>query len=297
MTRQTPPVAHRQNVVGVQKFKNDISLTDEQIATIAILGGRRRADGRRRLARPYPWPAGERNGKPLLNSREPDLVIKSDPYTMPAHHQDVWWRPTSNIPITEPRWVRAVEVRPGTAAGRKITHHAVAYLVQDDPSSLAPNSGDSDFGARAFFMEWAIGKGYDLYRPDSGKLILPGSQISWDVHIHAVGEEIRDNVELGIWLYPKGQEPAHRSYLTRRSKLLRSFQTSGERAHVRVEISIIAPQYDEASLTIGTVPDAAGDARYLQPHMAMRGKAMTVEAILPDGTTQLISHVGNFNFN
>ncbi len=63
-------------------------------------------------------------------------MIKSDPYTMAAHHQDVWWRPTSNIPVTEPRWVRAVEIRPGTAAGRKITHHAVAYLVQDDPSSL-----------------------------------------------------------------------------------------------------------------------------------------------------------------
>ena len=27
---------------------------------------------------------------------------------MPAHHQDVWWRPTSNIPITELRWVREV---------------------------------------------------------------------------------------------------------------------------------------------------------------------------------------------
>ena len=123
---------------------------------------------------------------------------------MAAHHQDVWWRPTSNIPLTEPRWVRAVEVRPGTPAGRRITHHAVAYLVQDDPSSLAPGAGDSDFGARAFFMEWAIGKGYDLYRPDSGKLILPGAQISWDVHIHAVGEEIRDNVELGIWFILAG---------------------------------------------------------------------------------------------
>ncbi len=100
------------------------------------------------------------------------------------------------------------------AAGRKITHHAVAYLVQDDPSSLAPGQRLPTCGARSFLMEWAIGKGYDLYRPDTGKLMLPGSQISWDVHIHAVGEEIRDNVELGIWLYPKGQEPKHRTYLT-----------------------------------------------------------------------------------
>ena len=38
-------------------------------------------------------------------------------------------------------------------------------------------------------MEWAIGKGYDLFRPDTGKLILPGEKISWDQHIHAVGED------------------------------------------------------------------------------------------------------------
>ena len=31
--------------------------------------------------------------------------------------------------------------------------------------------------------------------------------------------------------------------------------------------------------------------------MHLRGKAMSVEAILPDGTTQIVSHVGNFNFN
>ena len=34
-----------------------------------------------------------------------------------------------------------------------------------------------------------------------------------------------------------------------------------------------------------------------QPHFHLRGKAMQVEAILPDGSTQIISYVGNFNFN
>ena len=59
-----------------------------------------------------------------------------------------------------------------------------------------------------------------MYRPNTGKLLLPGSQISWDIHIHAVGEEIRDHVELGVWLYPKGQEPKYRTQLTpfRRSR-------------------------------------------------------------------------------
>jgi hypothetical protein len=34
-----------------------------------------------------------------------------------------------------------------------------------------------------------------------------------------------------------------------------------------------------------------------QPHMHLRGKAMLIEAVLPDGTTQKVSYVGNFNFN
>ena len=62
-------------------------------------------------------------------------------------------------------------------------------------------------------MEWAIGKGYDRYMDGTGKLIMPGEKISWDQHMHAVGEEITGGSELGLWFYPKGQEPKKRSYL------------------------------------------------------------------------------------
>jgi hypothetical protein len=34
-----------------------------------------------------------------------------------------------------------------------------------------------------------------------------------------------------------------------------------------------------------------------QPHMHLRGKAMSMEAILPNGSRQVLSHVGDFNFN
>ncbi len=40
--------------------------------------------------------------------------------------------------------------------------------------------------------------------------MLPGSKIVWDIHYHAVGEDITDAVELGIYFYPKGQEPKYR---------------------------------------------------------------------------------------
>jgi hypothetical protein len=188
--------------------------------------------------------------------------------------------------------VRAVEIRPGTAKGRKITHHAVTYLIQNDPESLAPGT-DPALNTRAYFMEWAIGKGYDYFRPETGRLILPGSQISFDVHLHAVGEEVRDNVELGIWFYPKGEVPKYRTILTG-FQALRGFQNSraigGER---NVDISpnsiVSADNY--------TVLKQNARLESFQPHMHLRGKAMTVEAILPDGTVQTVSHVGNFNFN
>ena len=34
-----------------------------------------------------------------------------------------------------------------------------------------------------------------------------------------------------------------------------------------------------------------------QPHMHLRGKAMSMEAILPNGQGQMLSHVNDFNFN
>jgi hypothetical protein len=293
ITRQMPPW-HIDKAVGVQKFKNDISLTDEQIDTIVrwVDAGSPQGD-LKDMPAPRQWPA-DNEWKAAAELGQPDLIVKSEPYTMAAHHQDVWWRPVSDIPLTEPRWVRAVEMRPGTAAGRRITHHAVAYLAQDDPAGFGPG-GDPGLRGRALLMEWAIGKGYDLYRPDSGKLLLPGAQISWDVHIHAVGEEIRDSVELGIWLYPKGQEPKYRTYLTA-FQALRGFKDSTAAQNRLGKNMDISPN------SIGqtdnyTVLQKPAILENFQPHMHLRGKAMQVEAILPDGSVQTIIYVGSFNFN
>src|SRR5207253_5703695 len=207
--RQMPPW-HIDKTVGVQQFKNDMSLTDEQIKTIVRWVDSGAPPGDPKDMPPaihWPdsnvWRAAEKLG-------QPDLIVNSEPYTMAAHHQDVWWRPMSNIPVTEARWVRAVEIRPGTLQGRRITHHAVAYLAQDDPGGFDPG-GIAELRGRAMLMEWAIGKGYDLYHPNTGKLLLPGSQISWDIHIHAVGSCLKRRQIGPIFRLPGGSRAVSRS--------------------------------------------------------------------------------------
>jgi hypothetical protein len=187
-----------------------------------------------------------------------------------------------------------VEIRPSTLKGRKIVHHAIAYLVlNNDPEAVNTGTASGRSGAaglddlvdrRPQLMEWAIGKGYDEFRSDTGKLLLPGEKISWDEHLHAVGEEITDSVEIGIWLHPKGQEPKKRTYLV---------GFTGLRNRTLLDIPPNSVTHTEGF----TVLKENTLITNFQPHFHLRGKAMQVEAILPDGGSQIISYVGNFNFN
>jgi hypothetical protein len=288
VARQMPPW-HIDKNVGVQKFKNDMSLSDEQISTIArwVEAGSPLGD-MKDMPPARQWPETDEWKAIKVLGVQPDFVVKSEPYVMAAHHQDVWWRSISDLPVSEPRWVRAVEMRAATPSARRVTHHAQTFLIQDDPEGGIPGSDPGTRG-RAQLMEWAIGKSFDLYRPDTGKLILPGSQISWDIHIHAVGEEISDQVELAVWLYPKGQEPKYRTYLQGFNAI--KSRTPGGLRQVDIPPNSIA---ESQSFTV--LPKAAILENF-QPHMHWRGKAMEVEAILPDGTTQVVSYIGKFNFN
>jgi hypothetical protein len=132
-------------------------------------------------------------------------------------------------------------------------------------------------------MEWAVGKQGEIMRPNSGKLMLPGSKIIWDIHYSNGGEDITDAAEVGIYFYPKGQEPKFRQVL----HLMGATNAGG------VDIP---PNVVKATQGFFVLRQAARVESF-QPHMHLRGKAMAMEAILPGGQTQILSHVADFNFN
>jgi len=281
--RQMPPW-HIDKTVGIQDFKNDRSLTDEQIDTIVrwVDSGAPKGDPKD-MPPPKQWPDESIWNFAELFGGPPDLIVKSTPYTQPAQAGDAWWKPVAETGLTEPRWVRAIEIRPSTVKGRKIVHHAIARLQQDEPGAQPDQTSTDPADRRAntgTFMEWAVGKQGEIMRPNSGKLMLPGAKIVWDIHYSAAGEDITDQVELGVYFYPKGQEPKYRQYL-----------------HLMGTGGIDIPP-NTVKITQGFFPmRQAGRVESYQPHMHLRGKAMSMEAILPNGQTQILSHVADFNFN
>jgi hypothetical protein len=275
--RQMPPWQIDRNV-GIQKFKNDRSLSDEQVATILRWadGGAPQGD-LKDMPAAKTWPEDQGwNFAALFGQKEPDMIIKSYPFTMPAVSQDAWDKRVTPSGITEPRWVRAIEIRPTTVKGRRITHHAIAYLQQEEPGAQ-----NTSF-LPAPFMEWAVGKQGEMMRPDTGKLLLPGSKFQWDIHYSQSGEEITSQVEMGIYFYPKGQDPKYRTTLSLVPAALGTMD--------------IRPNSLSMSEGFFTLRDNARIESF-QPHMHLRGKAMQVTALSPNGQQTVLSYVSNFDFN
>ncbi|MDH4065902.1 MAG: cytochrome c [Acidobacteriota bacterium] len=280
-SRQMPPW-HIDRSLGIQHFQNDRSLTDEQVATIVKWVDSGAPKGNMQdMPPPVQWPSEEVwNFASMFG--EPDLIIKTPQWKQPAIGQDAWYKPVVESGLTEPRWVRAIEIRPGTLQGRRITHHALAHLQQEEPG-VTDAASREDSGA-GLFMEWAVGKQGEIMRENSGKLLLPGSRFVFDIHYHSVGEDITDNVELGIYLYPKGQEPKYRQTLA----LYSSIQGGNRNLDIPPNSVVVTQNFH--------VMRKSGRMENFQPHMHLRGKAMSVEAILPSGETQMINMVSEYDF-
>jgi hypothetical protein len=283
--RQMPPW-HIDATIGIQEFKNDRSLSDDEIKTIVrwVDAGAPKGDPKD-MPPPVQWPTEQGwNFAQQFGQTAPDLVIKSTSWTQKAGANDAWWKPVVETGLTEARWVRAIEIRPSTVKGRKITHHAIARLQQEETDTIAANATDQNGNPLpGTFMEWAVGKQGEMMRPNSGKLMLPGSKIVWDIHYSNGGEDITDQVELGIYFYPKGQEPKYRQVL----HLMGATNAGG------VDIPPNTVKATEGYF----VMRENGRVESFQPHMHLRGKAMAMEALLPNGTTHVLSHVADFNFN
>ena len=92
----------------------------------------------------------------------------------------------------------------------------------------------------------------------------------------------RYRCELGVYFYPEGYVPQNRT-------VLNLFQV------VNGELDIPPGQVSVTQNFV--VLQAPARLENFQPHRRLRGKAMSMEAIYPDGRKELLSSVDNFQWN
>ena len=277
------PPWHINPDVGVQEFTNDRGLTEEERHTIiswvdqgAPEGDASQAPAAREFNDALVWRLESQMGS------APDLVVESEPYDLAAVTQDKWFRPTTPTGLTEEKWVKAIEIRPKDAESRRVVHHSLAFLVQqEDGKAGLPEDVDIPFGP-SLFMEWAVGKAGQIFRPDTGKLMMPGFQITWEMHLYASGVRVPNaQVELAVWFHD--EPPEH-------CTILSMFDAQGPN-------SLDIPPGEIAVTQGNFVLSAPARLENFQPHMHMRGKAMSMEATYPNGNREVLAFVDNFQWN
>ena len=277
--REMPPW-HIDKSIGITKFKNDPSLSDDEIATIV-----KWADG----GAPRGNPADMPQPRQFADTNEwqigkPDLVIRFPAYTVPASGPDLFGNLYADVPITTDRYIKAIQTRAVNAASRKVVHHALQYSV-DDPSVEASGDDSQGVDGGQFLVEYASGKNAEVYPEDSGVLLQAGKKAMTSYHLHSIGEETKAEIEMGVVLYPEGFVPKH-------------IRWSKQLAQATSEIDI--PGGSVARIDGYVVMHKAARILSFQPHMHIRGKRQCLELIYPTGgssaKTEMIS-CANFSYN
>ena len=270
--RQMPPWGIDPHV-GLQSFKNDPSLRDDEIETIAKWVDAGAPMGN---AADMPKPR-EFDDSDRWHIGKPDLIVTSPKHVVPPEASDWWGSYYVATGLTEDRYIKAIESKPGKTA---VVHHLLTYAVDADASG--DTNGDDSADAGDFLNEFAVGKNGDLFPEATGRLLKAGSKIKFDFHYHSVGQEITDQSQLGIVLYPKGYVPKHVVYSKQLGQPTEPLDIPGGSTYVRSD-----------GYTRFNKP---GRITAFQPHMHTRGKRQCIELIYPDNKTEQIN-CADWSFN
>jgi hypothetical protein len=279
-SKRIMPPWHIDTGIGIQSFKNDASLSDDQINIIEdwFLAGApegNQAD----LPAPVEFPSGAawQLGDEL---GPPDLIIKSSPYDVIANGQDQWWTPSVPFEgLTNERFLKAAEFKPSYPLGKKVVHHGHAVLV--------PEGG----GRSVALARYGVGKSWEIFPEGTGMRVPANGNIAWNLHYFPVGAQgSADVVEVGLWFYPEGQIPEKETVGEA------MFRVDGLKGMARGQ-DIVIPPHGYQVLQGTHRLDAPAVIHSYRPHLHMRGKVMTMEAIYPDGKKEVLSQVNNYDHN
>jgi len=308
VSKQMPPWHADPQHAG--QFKNDRSLTQAEIETIAAWVDGGAAEGNAKDLPPAPkFVDGWRIGKP-------DVVLQmQEDYTLAATGPDEYQYFAIATGFTEDKYIQMAEARPGN---RKIVHHILAFAVppggkdmsklsraelrkmfdEDGPNSVFYSDGDlrrvkmdakvNDDGCNGKFGEddagdviagYAPGMPAEVFAPGVAKKVPAGAVLILQIHYSKVaGSEQKDRSVVGL-IFAK--EPPQKLMVKRGIENIFFKIPAGAERH---------------QATACWKPKEDINLYGLMPHMHYRGAAMEYKATYPDGKSEVLLNVPNYDF-
>ena len=273
------PPWYMEKDIGIQHYKSDPSLSEEEIAAISTWARSGTPEGNPADA-PAPlafddsikWGLGE-----------PDLVVTTTDFTKLAGTPD-WWGEVPRVPVglTQDRYVKSVEIvevndvgdggAGDTVGGLFIFHHMIWSTQILDEAGV--NTGAD---TTTSWPVHEVGRNGDIFDPDGGRLLRAGSSFVTDsVHMHSNGRDTTGHLEIGFRFHPVGYEP--------------KFKNSRIGLGNGVDISIAGGQTDQ-ELHAYSVLEEHTKVITFEPHLHAPGERMCLEAIW-GYTVETLSCVG-----
>ena len=278
-SRRMPPW---KPAAGYGSFVGSRRLPDDELALIArwVDTGAAKGDPAH-----LPDPPAASTGWPLS---EPDLVVMMpESFPAPPAGDDVYRNFVIPLTLDRARSVRAVVMRPGPGSP---VHHA-RMLIDRTQTSRDLDAADPVVGydgmlldgaefPEGHFLGWAPGKMTTPVPDDLAWRLEPGSDLVLQLHILAGAGDTPVQVEVGFYFTDPVDSPRRPVALLMGSKTLDI--PPGERAHV-VE--------DRYRLPVDV------EVLAIYPHAHYLGQALRAYAELPDGTTEPLIHIPDWDFH
>jgi len=270
-----PPWYMEKNI-GIQRYKDDPSLSDQEIAKVA-----KWADSGAPLGNPADMPPPRHfEDASTWNIGTPDVIVSTRELVVKANAPD-WWGEIESVPvgIDDDRYVAAIQVREvndipkggsgrSTVGGHYVFHHMIwSTRVQgpDGHVDTTPEIGIDENNSTSWPVH-EVGRNADFFDPKGARLLRGHSWVvSNSVHLHSNGQDTKAHLEIGFKLQPKGYVPTVKRSLSR-----------GLGNGVDIDIR---PMEANQQLHAYTVLQENTKVTTFEPHLHAPGMRMCLEAI------------------
>ena len=243
-------------------FENDLRMSDDEIDTLVawIDGGMPMGD-LKDLPEPKQYADGWQLGKP-------DIVFEMPvDYTVPASGTVEYQYFVTQTNFKEDVWVQASEARPGNW---NAVHHIIVFVRTKDEKRKQGLPAVGGFAPGEEPMKLPPGVGFK---------IPAGAELVWQLHYTPTGKVEKDRSEVGIYLCK--EKPERQSRGGGAFNFRFNIQPGAEKHRVVSEATFAK---DSELLS-------------LMPHMHLRGRDFKYIAKYPDGRTEILLSVPNYDFN